>query len=210
MKKSFILLEIIIVILIISVIYTSFTPKKSENRLEELSQRVKLYLNYTRYKALLDDVYDENKIKDENGFEKENMWYKKRWTMKFQRCNSSTGGMFFTIYSDKNMAGGVNREETLKDPLTNRYIYANNGCSENQLDSKYTLVTQNFGVENINISCNSTDSLGQISFGNDGKVYSRLSEEATYEIKTPCKITFFDKIGNFKTITIYPNSGFID
>src|SRR5574344_285446 len=130
MKKSFVLFEIIIVILIISLIYSSFTPKKSENKLEELTQRVKLYLNYTRYKALLDDVYHEN----------QNEWYKKRWTMKFQRCNSSIGGINFSIYSDKNMAGHINRVETLKDPLTNRYIYANNQCKEDAKDSKYTLI----------------------------------------------------------------------
>lgn len=200
MKKSFVLFEIIIVILIISLIYSSFTPKKSENKLEELTQRVKLYLNYTRYKALLDDVYNEN----------QNEWYKKRWTMKFQKCNSSIGGIHFSIYSDKNMAGHINRVETLKDPLTNRYIYANNQCNEDAKDSKYTLITKNFGVEDINISCNSTSSLGQISFGNDGKVYSRLSEEGLYEIKSPCKMTFIDKNGNSKTITIHPNSGFIE
>ncbi len=210
MKKSFVLFEIIIVILIISLIYSSFTPKKSENKLEELTQRVKLYLNYTRYKALLFDSYNEYKIVDEKGIEKENMWYKQRWTMKFQKCNSSIGGIYFSIYSDKNMAGHINRVETLKDPLTNRYIYANNQCNEDAKDSKYTLITKNFGVEDINISCNSTSSLGQISFGNDGKVYSNLSKESTYEIKSPCTITFFDKNGNSKSIIIQANSGFID
>ena len=34
---------------------------------------------------------------------------------------------------------------------------------------------KNFDIENIQISCNDTTSLGQLSFGDDGKVYSKLS-----------------------------------
>ena len=62
------------------------------------------------------------------------------------------------------------------------------------------------------MSCNSTTSLGQLSFGSDGKIYSRLSEkeneENEYEITAPCSMKFIAKDGNSKEIMLYPKTGY--
>lgn len=88
-----------------------------------------------------------------------------------------------------------------------------------QLESKITQylkqnTCQNYNIRTIDISCNSTDSLGQISFGNDGRVYSKLSnyanEQYNYEIKTPCKIRFIAHNNEFFEIKISPKTGFIE
>ena len=119
---------------------------------------------------------------------------------------------FNSIYSDKNQTGHPSVEDTLKDPLTRKNIYSSNYCKENQLNSKYVLLTKNFGINDIQISCYSTTSLGQLSFGSDGKVYSRLSayenESAEYEITEPCNIKFISKDGKDKEIIIFPQTSY--
>ncbi|WP_140544096.1 hypothetical protein [Halarcobacter anaerophilus] len=82
----------------------------------------------------------------------------------------------------------------------------------NSNTSKYVLLTKEYGISDVNISCNMTSSLGQISFGNDGKVYSKLSnyenQENKYEIKQRCKIELKSEEGREIGIIIEPKSGY--
>jgi len=208
MKKSFFLLEFILVLVILGIVYSIFVPKKYISKLDEFSNRVLIYLHFTRFKALSDDVYFENtNSKDEN------LWHKRRWTMKFQKCRIDKGaGIYFSIYTDRNDKGHINKEESLKDPLTNKYIHSSNACEPNAQNSSFVLL-KNYGIKDVQISCNSTSSLGQISFGEDGKVYSRLShleKPYDYEIKTPCTIRFVSNLEGYREIVVHPNSGYIE
>ena len=202
MKKSFSLLEIILVISLIGFLYTMFLPKTKINHIDELSSKLSLYLTHLRYKALIDDKY----------YSKDSLWHKKRWTIKFLRCRESVGGIYYTIYSDKNKSGHPSAEDSLKDPLTNKNIYTSNICNENSLNSKYVLLTKEFGISDVQISCNETTSLGQLSFGSDGEIYSKLSafnnESNEYKIDKPCSIKLISKENNSREIVIYPNTGY--
>ena len=202
MKKSFSLLEIILVLSLIGFLYTMFLPKTKINHIDELSSKLSLYLTHLRYKALIDDKYDS----------KDSLWHKKRWTIKFLRCRESVGGIYYTIYSDKNKSGHPSAEDSLKDPLTNKNIYTSNICNENSLNSKYVLLTKEFGISDVQISCNETTSLGQLSFGSDGEIYSKLSafnnESNEYKIDKPCSIKLISKENDSREIVIYPNTGY--
>ena len=203
MKKSFSLLEIILTISLISFLYTLFIPKKQINNLNELTNRLSLYITNLRYKALIDDKYDPE----------DPLWHKKRWTIKFFRCRESVGGIYYSIYSDKNKTGHPSIEDSLKDPLTNKNIYSSNSCEENSSNSKYVLLTKNFGIKEINISCNNTTSLGQLSFGSDGRVYTKLSafenDSNDYELNKKCKIKLVTKEEEIEEIEINPYTSYI-
>ena len=203
MKKSFSLLEIVLTILLISFIYTIFLPKNKINYIDEVTTRIQLYISYVRYKALIDDKFD---LED-------SLWHKKRWTIKFFRCRESVGGIYYSIYSDNNKSGHPSIEDSLKDPLTKKNIYSSNSCEENSSNSKYVLLTKSFGITDVQISCNDTTSLGQLSFDSDGKVYSKLSnkdnESNEYEIKNPCYLKFISEDGQNKEIVINSNTGYI-
>ena len=202
MKKSYFLLEIVLTISLIAFLYTFFVPKNKINNLEELTNRISLYLSYVRFKALINDKFDLD----------DNLWHKKRWTIKFLRCRESEDGIYYTIYNDKNKSGHPNAEDSIKDPLTRKNIYSSNYCKENNSNSKYVLLTKIFGITDVNISCNETTSLGQLSFGSDGKVYSKLSnyenESNVYEIKEPCSIKFVQKDGKNREIVIFPDTSY--
>ena len=201
-NRAFTLLEIIIVILLITLLYSLFVPKNQINKLNEITNRLSLYITYTRFKALIEDKFDED----------DSLWHKKRWTIKFFRCRDENDGIYFSIYSDKNKSGHPGSEDSLKDPLTKKYIYSSNYCKENNLNSKYVLLTKAFDISSVELSCNDTTSLGQLSFGVDGKVYSKLSnfeyESDYYEIKEPCSLKLVSKNNKYKEIIIYPYTGF--
>ncbi|QKF68161.1 hypothetical protein AVENP_2678 [Arcobacter venerupis] len=203
MKKSFSILELILVITLIVFLYTIFLPKNKINYLDEFSNRISLYLSYIRYVALIDDKYDLD----------DSLWYKKRWTLKFFRCRDYEDGIYYSIYSDKNKTGHPSVEDSLKDPLSGKNIYSSNYCKENISNSKYVLLTKAFGITDVQMSCNETTSLGQLSFGSDGKVYSKLSayenESLEYEITEPCNIKFISRDGESTELVLFPKTGYV-
>lgn len=204
MKRSFTLLEIILVLLLMSILYVTFLPKTNLSKINDVTNRLILQLKFLRYKSLIDYKYNLD----------DQLWHKKRWTLKFFRCRKDIGGIYYSIYSDKNKSGHPGINDSLKDPLSQKNIYSTNHCSENIKNSKYVLLTKNFDIKNIDISCNETKSLGQISFGNNGKVYTKLSNEyndsSSYELKDICFIKLTDKFNNTSLIKIEPNTTYIN
>lgn len=203
MKKSFSFLELILTLILLTFLYTIFIPKHNINNINQLTDKLSLYISYVRYKALIDEKFENTDY----------LWHKKRWTIKFFRCRDEEDGIYFSIYNDKNKTGHPSTEDSLKDPLSNKYIYSSNYCKENSKNSKYVLLTKNFDIQNVDISCNSTSSLGQLSFGVDGKVYSKLSayenESDEFEINSPCEIKLRTKNGEEGTILIENTTGYV-
>ena len=97
MKKSFTILELIIVLLLLSLLYTSFIPKTNTNNIYELKNRLILQLKYLRYKALTDSKYDES----------DSRWHKERWSFKIFNCNKNKDGVYYAMYSDINNSGVI-------------------------------------------------------------------------------------------------------
>ncbi len=204
MKKSLSLFELLFVVLIISFVSYSYKINPNLENLEIATQKLVFYLKYTRYQALIDNQYDNN----------DPLWHKKRWTLKFFNCSKNIGGIYYSIYSDKNKKGHPNLKESLKDPLTNKYIYSSNKCKETYNTSKYVLLTKQFDIEKIDISCNSTSGLGQISFGNRTEIYTKLSpyenKSNKYQLMQECIITLFDSNLKSKKISVSPITGYIE
>lgn len=202
MKKSFSLLELIFVIFLLSLSYIFINIQSPSNSLDIATNKLNLYLKQTRYKALLENMYDDN----------DSLWHKKRWTLKFFRCRSSIGGIYYSIYSDRNKKGSPNLEESLLDPLSNKYIYSSNTCEYKSNRSKYVLLTKEYGVKNVEVSCNSTNSLGQLSFDTKGQLHSKLSsydyDEKAFKEDDNCEIIFYSNSNKSKTIIIDAKTGY--
>ena len=202
MKKAFSLIEIFLIISLLGFLYTTFIPKMQINKIDQISDKLVLYLKQTRYKALIDDKHD-----------KDDYWHKKRWTLKFLKCRKDVGGIYYTIYSDKNASGHPGIDDSLKDSLSLKNIYSSNYCKENINNSSYVLISKNFNIQDVIISCNETTSLGQLSFGGDGKLYSKLSNDPndsnSYEVSDNCKIKLTDTFGEERTIILESNTGYV-
>jgi len=202
--KSFTIVELIFSISLITIAISTFNFKNHINKLHLAKKQLLLHLRYARYIAMLDNFYDKN----------DPLWFRKRWRVKFLRCDKKIGGIYYVIYSDSNKNGHISKEETLKDPLTNNYIYSYQCHQDTIYDkSNFVLLTQQYDITDIKISCNDTTSLGQIIFGNNGNIFTKLStkeyQSSKYTLKNNCFITLIDKNNNQETITITPTTGYI-
>jgi len=198
-RNSFSFIEVLVVLVILSVIASFSFFKQNNSNLQLATQKIILYLNYTRYISHIDNKEDSQDAQ----------WQKKLWTLKFQNCSSAVGGLYYVVYSDT--SGGTShfkKSECLKDPTSNKYLYSNNDCDASGDESKYILLTKEYGVTKVELKCNTTGSIGQISFGYDGKIYSSLGDSPK-EITTPCNLTLYDKNGDNNTIVIEPKTGYI-
>lgn len=203
MKKSFLIVEILALLIIFSIIYTTLFKINSREKVDLFVQKIEIYLNFLRYKAFTDNKTEDSEF-----------WHKKRWIIKFLRCRESEGGgVYMSIFNDDNEKSHANNEEALKDPLTNRLITNSNYCKDDLKYSPFSLL-KNYNIEKVELSCNSTTSLGEIAFSEDGRVYSKLSplEEDfySYEIKKPCSMKFISNNGYFRELVVYPKTGFIE
>ena len=142
-------------------------PNKNIDTLNIVTNKITIYLKQTRLQAFINDKYTSS----------DPLWHKQRWTLKFFRCKKSVGGLYYVIYSDTNKTGHPSASESLKDPLTNKNIYSSNNCNENSKNSKYVLLSKEYDIVDVHLSCNETSSIGQLSFGSDSRVYSKLSNK---------------------------------
>lgn len=203
-KKAFGFLELILVLALLGLMAWMILPylNPSNSKLDTAAKRLMLYLQQTRYQAMLNDPYSPD----------DNLWHKKRWTLKFLNCTNESDGLYYAIYSDTNKTGQIAKDETLKDPLTQKYIYNNNQCEKRKDRSAFTLLTKEFGITEVEISCNDTSTIGQLSFGYDGKLYSRLSsfehDSDAYLVEKPCHIILSNGKQS-RTIVIEPMTGYI-
>jgi prepilin-type N-terminal cleavage/methylation domain-containing protein len=203
-KKAFTFLEIIIVLSILAVAYSAFSFKLdfSKTKLDMASQKIELSLKQARHQALLDNPFDANDV----------YWHKIRWTLKFFRCQSSVGGLYYVVYRDLNKSGHPRREDALLDTLSLKKVYSSNLCKANSKDASYVLLTQEYDIQSVEVSCNATTSLGQISFGANSKVYAKLSNEAhehyEHEVKEECYITLKNSKNDQSIIVIEPFTGY--
>ncbi len=90
MKKSFTLLELIFVIVIIGIIATEVIPRMKSNLVEQAALQLVSDITYTRHLALTDDKYDPND-KD---------WFKKRWQIIFGKSYDTKHKLAYSIFSD--------------------------------------------------------------------------------------------------------------
>ena len=202
-KKSLSLIEFIFIIVLLSIVTLQFFPKNNTNKLNHAAQKIIMHLKNTRYQAMID-----NKFNHEDKF-----WFRERWTLKFKNCAQKLGGIYYIVYSDKNHKGSANKNETLKDPLSQKWLYSNNDCDASHDESKDILLTKEYQVTKVEVSCNNTSTIGQFSFGYDGAVYTKLGTKShdtyNYELTQRCDITLYDESNNDITIVVEPNTGYI-
>ena len=207
LKKSFSLIELIFILILLSTILSYILPKNEVSKIKLAKQQLLNHLKYTRYIAMVDNKYKEGDI----------YWHKKLWNIKFLNCNKDNKGIYYVIYSNtiKPYRWNISKTETLIDPFTNNYIYSTSKCQQDSLydKSKYVLLSNYYGIEKIIISCNNTSSLGQIYFDNNGIAYSYIDNNydyfEEYRIKNNCLIKLYDKYNKEENITIEGNTGYI-
>ena len=98
MKKSFSLIELIIVIIIVGVLYSSINFTLSNTSLNQAVDKLIAHINYTRHLALKDNkmqYYPVNNTLEETNRSK--YWFKGWWQL---RIGKNSNDYFYEIFSD--------------------------------------------------------------------------------------------------------------
>ncbi len=198
MKKSFSLIELIIIIIIVGVLYSSITFSLANTNLNQAADQIISHINYTRHLALKDNkmqYYPINNTKTEMNRSK--YWFKQWWQIRFTRNKNNPKDLWYEIFTDLSYdSNNTNFDGTghypnnttsyeltfAKNPNTQKYLTGRCGSSgyPNCIDIDKKLNLTNAyninrikveGITNYNITFNKNLKL---LFDNYGNVY--LSE----------------------------------
>ncbi len=193
MKKSFSLIELVIVIIVVGILYSSISFSLSNTTLNQVADQIISHINYTRHLAIKDNkmqYYPINNSKTEMNRSK--YWFKQWWQMRFS--NDSDDGYWYEIFTDLPTNGSsTNFERTGGKPNTDNdyeltYAKNSNGkyltgkcddgsnyvkCGEN--DNKLNL-TDKYDIQKIVFS-NLNSSKPHLLFDSYGNIYLTEGEK---------------------------------
>ncbi|BCD68351.1 prepilin-type N-terminal cleavage/methylation domain-containing protein [Nitratiruptor sp. YY09-18] len=194
MKKSFTLLEVTIVIVVIGILAAVILPRLQTNKLLTAANQIVDHIRYTQHLAMIDDRFDP----------RVNYWYKSRWLIRFH--NNSAGEWCYLIGSNRNYQNNIDKSETPLDPLTKKHLYSRSDCSQAEVPA--LLLTKEYGIYNITATGDCWSNNRHIAFDEIGRPYKSTFGSNKYDIlKSDCNITFQSNDGNF-TVTIAKETGF--
>ena len=109
MKKAFTLIELIFVIVVIGIIATVSLPNLNKNNLSKAAIQVASHIRYTQHLAMMDDKFSTS----------ENIWYKKRWRLKFSNSVNTNDKWSYSIFDDRSgdASGNPDSDEVAINPL---------------------------------------------------------------------------------------------
>ena len=188
MKKSFTLLELVFIIVVVGILAAVIIPNTRSDNLREAAIQVVSHIRYTQHLAMVDDKYDANDLN----------WYKRRWTIRFRENLSFTSTLppakfynkvwAYTIYSDiPNYAG---REPDLvgmaKNP-SNSLKYLSGGWDntlhvENEKASSNMRLGEKYSIKDIKFSGGCRSNVRYIYFDYLGRPFNSSTNNSSYEM----------------------------
>ncbi len=196
MKKAFSLIELIIVIIVIGILYSSVNYSLSDTSLNQAANQLIYNINYTRHLAINDNkmqYYPINNSKTEMNRSK--YWFKQWWQIRFSTFQDSNNKThyWYEIFTDvpyssssSNFDGQANLPITAwqisiaKNPLNYKLMIGHcatgsNYPNCNQIDNKLDL-TEKYGIKKIKFSDFSSNS-PRLVFDNNGNVFLREGDD---------------------------------
>jgi prepilin-type N-terminal cleavage/methylation domain-containing protein len=198
MKKSFSLIELLIVIIVVGILYSTIKFKLSNTSLIQAANQVVSYINYTKHLALKDNKMQyyplNNSVIEMN---RSKYWFKQWWQIRFSYNGNNE--YFYEIFSDipyisstgsdtynfdgtgRKPSGDTNWAKTYAlNPLNHKYLTGS--CSDsssdypncNEADEKLNL-TKTYGI--VKIKYTNFGSSKKLLFDNYGNVYLREGDD---------------------------------
>jgi prepilin-type N-terminal cleavage/methylation domain-containing protein len=209
MKKSaFTMIELVLVIVVLGIFAALTIPRIDRDIRQEAQANIVSALRYTQNLALIDNKTDPRTNSYAAGD-----WQKTLWQMRFRDVNSQ---WYYTISSDLNREGGIDKVETAIDITNGKRMY--NGTGDYTIDSDESpniFLTKKYGINNITLSCDTDGAKQLIAFDHLGRPHANISSSTTNDYSTylqnDCIITvqFIDTDISNLIITVEAETGYI-
>jgi len=183
MKKSFSLIELIIIIIVVGILYSSINVTLANTSLNQAADQIISHINYTRHLAIVDNkfqYYPTNSSTIEGNRSK--YWFKQWWQIRISQKTS--GEYFYEVFSDSpdfNRVGGPVSEYGL-EPINKKYLAGN--YNVDTADKKLKL-TDYFDIKKILYNNIEVTSSIRLIFDNYGNVYSLEGKQGDGEDINP-------------------------
>jgi len=199
-RMAFSMIELVMVIVVIGILASVFIPNLNKNIRQEAIDSIISDMVYTQQLALLDNKHNINDIK----------WQMTYWKWRYTLC-SKTNKVFYSVSSDMNEKGNVNRKESAIDAYNGKYLYQSNyfckdGATSSEDDSPRVIISERFGIKSILNGGSCEREVQSIAFDSFGRphrgIESYSSPNYKFLMKRNCSFTFsfFDE--DIKPFTI--------
>jgi len=178
MKKSFTMIELVFVIVVIGILSTAIIPSTKTNSLQEAANQVLMHIRYTQHLAMVDDKYNLD----------DNRWFKQRWQMKFGTSQYTNQKIAYSIFSD---SGSYDKKPNLSelaiDPNDqNRYLsggYSGILMTDDTQNraSKIMNIGKSYGVDNILFAGGCRSNTYYLYFDYLGRPFNSMNKDKPYE-----------------------------
>lgn len=198
MKKAFTLLEIIFVIVLLGILagVAVFYFRANDSELVQAKNQLINHIRYTQHLALMDDRFDPNKEK----------WYESRWQIRM----TSASDEYYSVFSDTDLGGEISDEKEIAiDPYSGTRLGARNIVDKSKLETNIGL---KYNASFESTTCDNGNFPVRIVFDAIGRPHSNIGDRP-YEnlMRNSCTITLkHNETGETATITIHPETGFVD
>jgi prepilin-type N-terminal cleavage/methylation domain-containing protein len=173
MKKSFSLIELIIVIIIVGILYTSVNFTLADTTLNQTADKLMANINYTRHLALKDNKMQYYPISNNNiDMNRSKYWFKSWWQF---RLGKARNDYFYEIFSDSPYS--TNIYDRVGNPISEFAINPNNKlylAGNYAFNSDKDLNLSTSGIKRVLYNDNDFTSSIRFIFDNYGSCY--LSE----------------------------------
>ena len=205
LRPAFTMIELLFVIIVIGILASMAIPRIDRDLRQEAGDNILSAIRYTQSLALNDDKtnpFDTN-------------WQQKFWMIRF------TGGenAFYTVSSDTNKNGAVNKIECAIDPINGKYMYNSSGAFSSIAndESANVFLGHKYGIDSV--TAGGSCSAQHIAFDQLGRTHSGLittasgtpagNDYATY-LNSDCTMTFgfIDDSIDDLVITISKETGY--
>ncbi len=180
--KAFTMLELVFVIVVLGILASLALPRMDRDLRQEAKDNILSAIRYTQHLALNDDKTDPS----------DTLWQKKLWKISFSTSGNNLAN-FYTISSDADQDGLVDKDESAIDPVNGKYMYNLGGNTVIEPDeSPNIFIGKTYGVNSITFSdaCNDAQ---HIAFDHLGRPYNDIGDaENDYDeyMDSDCAIQF--------------------
>ena len=209
------MIELVFVIVVLGILASLAMGRMDRDLKQEASETILSHIRLAQQLALRD-----NKHRSDNNAQ----WQKAYWKIQFRDCSTSGDVMpIYSVGSDKDLSGDINKTESAIDPINGKYLYAT--CLASSLSddvSQNIRIGKKFGIKEMKITgcgiAQGTSSAKQIAFDYLGRPYRGITStnvsSFNKKVRTNCNLKFDllidqdnDGVDDSFTITIEAETG---
>jgi prepilin-type N-terminal cleavage/methylation domain-containing protein len=176
--KAFTMVELVFVIVVLGILAALALPRMERDLRQEAADNILSSIRYTQHLALNDDKTDPFNPN----------WQQELWAIRF---TNAVSGNYYTVSSDINKDGLVDKTETAIEPINGKYMYHLHTNPIQDNESTNILIGKKYGIDSIgfNGGCSSQ----HIAFDQLGRPHNGIASATNNYDKymtDDCNMTF--------------------